>query len=90
MRLALARQVRSKGGAFDDLLATVLADLSADLTVSRLAALARMGERTFARKFTTTMRISPARLVEDLRLHAACEALQRGEALLSELPFLAP
>jgi transcriptional regulator GlxA family with amidase domain len=50
--------------------------------------MARMSERTFARKFTATMGVAPARFVEDLRVAAACEALQRGEARLSELPLL--
>ncbi|MDX0312541.1 helix-turn-helix domain-containing protein [Sinorhizobium meliloti] len=85
---ALTRQMQSKSGEFDDLVAKMLADLSADLSVPRLAAMARMSERSFARKFTATMGIGPARFVEDLRVNVACEALQRGEAQLSELPFL--
>ncbi|WP_176056484.1 GlxA family transcriptional regulator [Brucella intermedia] len=85
---ALIRQMQSKSGEFDDLIAKMLADLSSDLSVPRLAAMARMSERSFARKFTATMGTSPARFVEDLRVDAACEALQRGEAQLSELPFL--
>lgn len=85
---ALIRQMQSKGGEFDDLIAKMLADLSSDLSVPRLAAMARMSERSFARKFTATMGTSPARFVEDLRVDAACEALQRGEAQLSELPSL--
>lgn len=85
---ALTRQMQSKSGEFDDLIAKMLAQLSSDLSVPRLAAMARMSERSFARKFTATMGTAPARFVEDLRVDAACEALQRGEARLSELPFL--
>lgn len=85
---ALVRQMQSKGREFDDLIANMLANLSSDLSVPRLAALAGMSERSFARKFTATMGTGPARFLEDLRVDAACEALQRGEAQLSELPFL--
>lgn len=85
---ALTRQVQSKSGEFDDLIAKMLAHLSSDLSVPRLAAMARMSERSFARKFAATMGTAPARFVEDLRVDAACEALQRGDAQLSELPFL--
>jgi transcriptional regulator GlxA family with amidase domain len=79
---------RAREKKFDDLVATILSDLSSDLSVPSLAAMAHMSERSFARRFTGTMGISPARFVEDLRVDAACEALQRGEAQLSELPFL--
>lgn len=85
---ALTRQVQSKGDAFDGLLTQILSDLSADLSVPRLAALAHMSERNFSRKFTEVMKISPARFVEDLRVDAACEAIQRGEAGLKDLPHL--
>jgi transcriptional regulator GlxA family with amidase domain len=85
---ALTRQMQSKGKEFDDLVARMLADLASDLSVPSLAAMARMSERSFARRFTGTMGMSPARFVEDLRVDAACEALQRGEAQLSELPLL--
>lgn len=85
---ALARQADSKGGEFDPLVAHILGDLSADLTVPRLAAMMHMSERNFARRFTAIMQCSPARFVEDLRVDAACEALQRGEARLSDLPHL--
>lgn len=85
---ALTRQVQSRGGEFDALVAGILADLSSDLSVPRLAEMARMSERNFARRFTEIMKISPARFVEDTRVDAACEALQRRDAPLSELPRL--
>jgi len=84
----LARQVQSKGGVFDFLVTKIMADLSSDLSVASLAATANMSERTFARKFAAIMGISPASFVEELRVDAACEALQRHEAHLSELPVL--
>ena len=47
-----------------------------------------MSERNFSRRFTATMGVSPARFVEDVRVDAACELLQSGEASLAELPDL--
>jgi transcriptional regulator GlxA family with amidase domain len=85
---ALTRQAQSKDGEFDYLFTQILADLASDLSVPRLAAMANMSERNFARRFAATMGVSPARFVEDLRVDAACEALQRGEARLSEVPHL--
>ncbi len=85
---ALTRQALSNGREFDSLVTKILADLGSDLSVPRLAAMANMSERNFARRFTAKMGVSPARFVEDLRVDAACEALQRGEARLSELPRL--
>lgn len=55
---ALTRQMQSKGGEFDDLITKMLANLSSDLSVFRLAAMVGMSERSFARKFTATMGIS--------------------------------
>lgn len=85
---ALTRQASSQGGTFDGLVARILSDLAADLSVPRLAAMANMSERNFSRSFNATMGVSPARFVEDLRVDAACDALQRGEARLFELPRL--
>lgn len=85
---ALMRQALCKGGEFDFLVTKILADLGSDLSVPHLAAMANMSERNFSRRFAATMGVSPARFVEDLRVDAACEALQRGEARLSDLPRL--
>jgi transcriptional regulator GlxA family with amidase domain len=85
---ALKRQMQSKSHEFDPLVTQIIANLRSDLSVSRLAAMANMSERTFARRFIATMGVSPARFVEDLRVDAACEAIQRKEARLSELPDL--
>ena len=84
----LKRQVQSAGGEFDTLVSAVLADLSADLSVPQLAAMAHMSERNFARRFTAALGVSPARFVEELRVEAACESLQRGDANLADLPHL--
>eukprot|EP00903_Cladosiphon_okamuranus_P002314 g2312.t1 len=85
---ALARQVQSTGDDFDDLITEIMTDLAADLSVPRLAEMAHMSERNFARKFSKVMGMSPARFVEDLRVEAVCETMQRGEATLAELPHL--
>ncbi len=84
----LATQVRSGSGEFDALLAGIMKDLSSDLSVPRLAAMAHMSERNFSRRFSAAMGCSPARFVDELRVDAACEAIQRGEARLSDLPRL--
>jgi AraC-like DNA-binding protein len=80
---ACARQVKSKGSAFG-----ILADMSADLSLPRLAAMAALSERNAARKFTAMMGISPARFVETLRVDLACDAIQRGDVFLPYLPRL--
>lgn len=85
---ALARQMQSSGDVFDALVTDIMANLAADLSVPRLAEKVHMSERNFARKFSKVMGMSPARFVEDLRVEAACEAMQRGEAQLAELPHL--
>ncbi len=83
---ALKSQIHSKGGKFDHLLAHVVTNLANDLSVPKLAIQAHMSERNFARAFTATIGISPARFVEEQRVAAACEALQRGEVSLADLP----
>ena len=62
------RQAQSRGGEFDALVARLLADLSCDLSVPRLAEMARMSERNFARRFTEIMKIGPARFVDRRKL----------------------
>jgi len=72
---ALTRQVQSRGGECDALVARVLADLSSGLFVPRMWEMVKISERNFTRRFTETMKISPALFVEDLRVDAACVAL---------------
>lgn len=66
-----------EGGRFDELHAWVAANLHEDLTVGRLAEQAGMGSRTFARSYTSQLGRTPAKMVEAMRLEAACRALEK-------------
>ena len=85
---ALHRQIRSKNGQFDALVSDIQGRLASDLSVPRLAEMARMSERNFSRLFTRTMDASPAQFVEELRVEAACDAIERAETSLAEAPYL--
>ena len=82
---ALALQSQVKSGLFDTLTAKVMANLNADLSVANLASMSVMSERTFARQFKHIMQMSPAKFVEQLRISAACEAMQTEHVNLSDL-----
>lgn len=77
----LSAQVRDHGG-FGDLHGWIAGNLRMHLTVERLADHVRMSPRTFARAYTSQMGVTPAKMVDAIRLEAACQALQRGD-----LPF---
>ncbi|MDF1736336.1 MAG: DJ-1/PfpI family protein [Minwuia sp.] len=72
---SLERQTGSATGRFDRLDAWIRAHVTADLSVSRLAAQVAMSERTFARSYRAATGISPARAVEMMRVDLACEML---------------
>ena len=84
---ALHQQMTSRSDRFDTLVAEIRADLAADLSVPRLAEMARMSERNFSRLFTQEVGASPAQFVEELRVDAACEAIERGDVSVSQAPF---
>ncbi|NUS67421.1 MAG: helix-turn-helix domain-containing protein, partial [Ensifer adhaerens] len=85
---ALQQQMTSQGDRFDRLVAEIRSNLAADLSVPRLADMARMSERSFSRLFTQEVGASPAQFVEELRVDAACEAIERGDAPVAQAPFL--
>lgn len=62
--------------AIDETLAHILKNLGAPLTVTELAARAKMSERTFARRFKDETGMTPARYVEAARVEAARVALE--------------
>ncbi|MES2162009.1 MAG: GlxA family transcriptional regulator [Pseudomonadota bacterium] len=66
-----------EGGRFDDLHAWVAANLHENLSVERLAEKAGMTPRTFARTYASQSGRTPARMVEAMRLEAACRALEK-------------
>lgn len=71
----LLAQVKEPGG-FRDLHAWIAANLRSPLTVERLAEQMHMSPRTFARTYTARMGATPAKMVESIRLEAACRALE--------------
>jgi len=66
-----------EGGRFDALHAWVAANLHEQLTVERLAEQAGMGARSFARSYAGQLGRTPAKMVEAMRLEAACRALEK-------------
>ncbi|MBV6322329.1 GlxA family transcriptional regulator [Duganella violaceipulchra] len=66
-----------EGGRFDGLHAWVAANLHENLSVERLAEKAGMTPRTFARTYASQSGRTPARMVEAMRLEAACRALEK-------------
>ncbi|MFC7537176.1 GlxA family transcriptional regulator [Sphingomonas sp. GCM10030256] len=73
----LAMQTRDR--AFAELHAWIAANLTADLSVSRLAERANMAPRTFARVYTAKMGRTPAKTVELMRLEAARHAVEETD-----------
>ena len=63
-------------GRFNDLIAWIAANLTADLRVSALARRVNMSERSFTRRFSQETRLTPAALVKKMRLEAACRWLE--------------
>ena len=73
---ALAAQVNA--GRFAPLVRWVEANLGKNLTVERLAEMANMSPRSFARVFPAETGSSPARFVEGLRITRARELIEAG------------
>jgi transcriptional regulator GlxA family with amidase domain len=63
-------------GTFTELHAWVAGNLASDLRVEQLAEQAGMSPRTFARLYTAKCGRTPAKMVEAMRLEAACRALE--------------
>jgi transcriptional regulator GlxA family with amidase domain len=74
----LSAQVRDHGG-FGDLHGWIAGNLRSPLTVERLADHVNMSPRTFARLYAARMSATPARMVEAIRLEAACRALEAND-----------
>ncbi|MGO4576536.1 GlxA family transcriptional regulator [Cupriavidus sp. 2TAF22] len=65
----------------------VLAHLTEDLTLEKLAAVARMSSRNFSRIFARDAKITPAEFVESARLDAARVMLERGTVPLKAVCY---
>lgn len=80
----LALRSRAPAG-FDDLHRWVAEHLSEDLRVERLAARAGMSPRNFARLYAAKAGTTPAKVVESMRLAAACRALEETDLPLKTI-----
>jgi transcriptional regulator GlxA family with amidase domain len=76
-QFSVMQDVKSSSGRFDPLIDWVRTNLAADLGVEVLAARAGMSPRNFARVFRAETGVTPARLIEKLRLEAARVALEQ-------------
>lgn len=63
----------------------IMDNLHADLSVEQLARAVGMTPRTFARNFARWHGGTPAKLVEDLRLEAACRHLEEGRIAIKRI-----
>jgi transcriptional regulator GlxA family with amidase domain len=72
----LRQQLRDARGRFEDLHDWIRNNLDADLSVHKLAEVARMSPRNFARVYLRETGESPARAVEKLRTEAARRLLE--------------
>lgn len=75
-QFSVMQDIRLASGRFDELIGWVRTNLHADLSVEFLAQRAAMSARNFARVFRTETGVTPARLVEKLRLEAAREQVE--------------
>jgi transcriptional regulator GlxA family with amidase domain len=72
-------------GDFADLHAWVAANLTSDLTIDRLADHCGMTPRTFARAYVSQHGRTPGKMVEAMRLEAACRALEETQLPLKSV-----
>ncbi len=80
----LLHQTQARG-RFDDIASWIRGHLDEDLTVERLAEHAGLSPRHFNRKFKATFGITPADLVEEIRLDEARWLLLNTEAEIQNL-----
>jgi len=85
--MQLAAQV-AEGGPLADTLEWILANLSKDLSVDRLARRLNMSTRNFARRFKQQLRTTPRAYVEAARVEAAQRLLEDGSVALKRVASL--
>jgi transcriptional regulator GlxA family with amidase domain len=78
----LSGQIADAGGPLGPLFAWMADNLGADLRAEALAERAGMSPRTFARTFVARTGTTPAKAVETLRVQAAREVVEGGDAPL--------
>lgn len=74
-----------EGTQFADLHAWVAGNLTSDLSVARLAEQCGMSPRNFARAYATTHSRTPAKMVDAMRLEAACRILEETNLPLKSI-----
>jgi len=75
----------SENHSLGDLIAWLPENLTADLSIEKLARHAAMSPRNFARLFRVEMRKTPGKHIEDLRLEAARRLLESTSRSLEEV-----
>jgi transcriptional regulator GlxA family with amidase domain len=85
--MQLAAQV-AEGGPLADTQEWILANLSKDLSVDRLARRLNMSTRNFARRFRQELRTTPRAYVEAARVDAAQRLLEDGAVALKKVASL--
>ena len=70
---------------FDPLIARMRCRTQADWSIEAMAASMGMSVRTFQRRFTAAIGMTPVRYLNDLRLERACELIERTRASLKEV-----
>jgi transcriptional regulator GlxA family with amidase domain len=81
----LSGQISDATGPLQELLAWIADNLGADLRADILARRAGMSLRTFARNCISHTGMTPAKLIETLRVQAAREAIEKSETPLESI-----
>lgn len=77
--------LQSQSSHFSDLHAWLNNNLGSDLSVSVMADFMKMGERTFARRYTESTGRTPSKMVESLRLDAVRHLLVTSDSPLKSI-----
>lgn len=82
---SVALTLQNRDRRFDRLNGWIAGHLSEDLSVSSLASRASMSERSFLRRYTASMGITPARAIAKLRIEAARAQLASTRAPIKRI-----
>ncbi|MBX2885500.1 MAG: helix-turn-helix domain-containing protein [Granulosicoccus sp.] len=82
---ALRRQINDSAGQFDELHAWIKNNLHLELYVEQLAAKVNMSARNFSRRYTSQMKMTPAKAVEAIRVEAARDLLEMTNMGVSKI-----
>ena len=78
-------ELQSSGDQFGPLYEWISDNLNADLRVDQLAGRCGMSVRTFARRHVETMGVTPAKMVERLRVERCLSLLETSDAAIKEI-----